>query len=392
MKSCLRCLASVALLVALAAPARGASNAPAQEAIDRVVAANREGVALYQSGQLAAARKTIKTALELCKTVGLERHPVAARTHLHLGIILIDGFGQTAAGAKEFREALAIEPTIELTPGLATSAAQVAFDEAVALAPPPIGAAPAAPPPTAAPPLTAAPTPTAAPPPPVEESAADTSLAPVLARRAPVARDDEDEVGDDSDDEDGSWSSRLDLRLLTGMGGGWASGAGELNVDAHTGSASFSGSVLNHATAAVGYWWSPTWMVALEGRFQRVAGPNVVDANGRTYHPASGAVAVFATATWSPQGGALRPFVSASLGAGRIREVVTLAQLHDCGASHAETCVDTVGGGPALVGAAAGFTYGFSKKLALVAGLGTQLAFPESTFNLDLNAGFAFRL
>ncbi|MDB4982527.1 MAG: hypothetical protein JWM82_3279, partial [Myxococcales bacterium] len=188
-----------------------------------------------------------------------------------------------------------------------------------------------------------------------------------------------------------SWTSRLDLRLLAGAGGGWASGAGELNADYQT-TAGFSGSLLNHATAVVGYWVTSAWMLSLEGRFQRVAGPNVIDANGHTYHPATGAVAAFATATWSPPAAGLRPFVSASLGAGRIRETVTFSQLHDCGASRAETCVDTVGGGPALAGAAAGFTYGLTKQLALVAGLGAQLGVPETTFNLDVNAGFAMRL
>ncbi len=368
-------MASFALAALVATPAAQAADAQATQAvIDQVVAANREGVAQFQDGQLAEARKTIKAALETCKAAGLDRHPVAARTHVHLGIILFDGFGLKDAAAKEFRDALAIEPKIDLTPGLATPAAQVVFEEAIAFAPPPAAA-----------PVKAAP---AAP---TEEATADETpgAAPVVARRA--KRDDDDDDDDDNADGDEGWKARLDLRLLVGAGGGWASGAGELNADYQT-SAGFSGSLLNHATAVVGYWLTPDWMLSLEGRFQRVAGPNVIDANGRTYHPASGAMAAFATATWSPPAAGLRPFVSASLGAGRIRETVTFSQLHDCGASHAETCVDTVGGGPALAGAAAGFTYGLTKQLALVVGLGAQLAVPETTFNLDVNAGFAMRL
>jgi hypothetical protein len=387
MRLCLSWMASLAVAAVVATPARAADAQATQAVIAQIVAANREGVAQYQDGQLADARKTIKAALETCKAAGLDKHPVAARTHVHLGIILIDGFGLKDAGAKEFRDALAIEPKIDLTPGLATPAAQVVFEEAIAFAPPPRAApAKSAPPP----PQEAQEAQEAEAAPPEETPARQERAAPVLARRA-ARDDDDDDDDDDGDDDTGGWTSRLDLRLLTGPGGGWASGAGELNADYHT-SAGFSGSFFNHATAVVGYWLTPDWMLSLEGRFQRVAGPNVVDANGRTYHPASGAVAAFATATWSPVATGVRPFVSGSVGAGRIRETVTFSQLHDCGASHAETCVDTVGGGPALAGAAAGFTYGLTKQLALVVGLGVQLAVPETTFNLDLNAGFAMRL
>jgi hypothetical protein len=365
--------ASIAMpRVAASAPAAGATgDEGASDAIAKIVDVNRQGVALYRRGQLPEARRLLRSALELCKASGLERHPVAARTHIHLGIVLVAGFGLADAGAREFREALAIEPAIDLTPGLATPAVQVVFNEEFALAPSAREAMRAAAP--------------------VAFDATDDGAAPAIRRRA--ARDDDgDDDEEPSDDDEGAWTSRLDLRLLTGMGGGWASGAGELNVDAHTGAASFSGSLLNHATVAVGYWLRPTWMLSLEGRFQRVAGPTIVAADGRTYHPATGAVAVFATATWSPRFGALRPFVSASAGAGRIREVVTFSQLHDCGPSRAEVCVDTVGGGPALAGAAAGLTYDLGKKVAVVASLGAQVAVPTTTFNLDLNAGFALRL
>jgi hypothetical protein len=371
-------LAVVAALVAFAAPAQGA---PSEDALDRVVALNKEGVAQFQGGELATARKTIRSALDLCKTTGLEKHPVAARTHIHLGIILIDGFGQTAAGTKEFRDALAIEPKIELTPGLATSAATVAFEEAVAFAPAP--GAPAAAPVAEEPPPARDPAPVAVD---DEEEKRPSRPAPTVVRRA--ARE---ETDDEDGDEDEDGGSRFDVRLVVGPGGGWASGAGELNIDARS-DGSFSGSVVNHATVGVGYWWKPEWLLSLDGRFQRVAGVNGVDAAGHKYAPASGAIAVLATATWSPRGGTLRPFVSTSLGAGRIRETVRFSQYKDCGPMHDQVCVDTVGGGPAIVGGAAGLTYALSKDLGLVAGLGAQLAVPTTTFNLDLNVGFAYQL
>ncbi|HVZ74404.1 MAG TPA: tetratricopeptide repeat protein [Polyangia bacterium] len=370
-------VAPLALVLLASSSAAAADADPGPSAIDRVVDANREALSAYKSGQFAQARKLLMTALDQCEAAGLERHPVAARTHVHLGVVLLGGYGRNDAASKQFAQAFAIEPGIQLTPGLETPVIRAAFDEAAVLAP---GAASA----SGVAPASAAPDQ-------VSQTEADGSDAPMLART--LARP------DDADDQDEAAAAAgdvhvrhgLELRLLGGPGGGWANGAGELNVDSQTGAAPFSGEAFNHLTASVGYWLRPTWMLSLDGRFQRVAGPTIVDAGGRTYHPASGAIAAFATATWSPRTGSLRPFVSASLGAGHIREVVTFTQLHDCGAGHHATCVDTVGGGPALAGAAAGLTLDVAARVSLVASVGAQAAAPTSTFNLDANLGVAVR-
>ena len=135
-------------------------------------------------------------------------------------------------------------------------------------------------------------------------------------------------------------------------------------------------------------------MLSLQGRFQYVTGPTTIEANNHTYQPASGATAVFVAGTWSPTEGKgkLRPFISGSVGGGRIRHVVTLSTYKDCGPAKNETCVDTVGAGPFLAGAGGGVLYDLGQSLSLVGAINTQIGAPKFTFNIDFNAGVAFHL
>ena len=183
----------------------------------------------------------------------------------------------------------------------------------------------------------------------------------------------------------------MQLGALLGGGVGWASGVGDVNADTHV-AGSFAAAKLGHLQLEGGYWLTNEIMLSLAGRFQMVTGPTVVEANMRTYHPATYATAVFAEGTWSPAMGRLRPYVSAAVGAGKIRHVVTLSQLKDCGPMRNEVCVDTVGAGPFLAGVGGGLMYDLGERLALVAAANTQIGAPTFTFNIDLNAGLAFRL
>ena len=134
---CLAATVLVAAAVAQAAPSE-------QETIAQVVELNRQGVALYQKKHFDGARKVLKqVALELCESAGLDHHPVAARTHIHLGIVIIAGFGQREIGSRQFNEALLIDPNITLTPGLETPAAQDVFNEVLLGGASPKTAAPA---------------------------------------------------------------------------------------------------------------------------------------------------------------------------------------------------------------------------------------------------------
>jgi hypothetical protein len=392
-------VAFVAAWLAMAAPAR----ADETDTVARVVELNREGVAQYQKKHYDAARKVLKQALELCESAGLGHHPVAARTHIHLGIVIVAGFGQREIGTRQFNEALQIDPNITLTPGLATPVVEDVFNETLLAVSPktaPRPAAPAEAAPSDAPAETRAQdapaSEPAAPPAPAPRpseaarAAADDDDAPRAERRAPPARRANDEE-DDGGDEAAGLASRVQIAALLGGGVGWASGTGDVNADTKV-SGSFAAAKLGHLELEGGYWLTDEIMLSLAGRFQVVTGPTVVEANMRTYHPASYATAVFAEGTWSPALGRLRPYVSGAVGAGKIRHVVTLSQLKDCGPMRNETCVDTVGAGPFLAGVGGGLMYDLGASFALVGAINTQIAAPTFTFNVDLNAGLAFRL
>jgi hypothetical protein len=227
-------------------------------------------------------------------------------------------------------------------------------------------------------------------------SAADTeieALAPGASRRAPAETVKKKDDDDDDDDDESMPASRIQIGAMLGSGFGWASGMGDVNADTPV-SGGFAAAKLGHIAAEAGYWMTPHLMLSLQGRFQIVSGPTVIEHNGHTWQPASGATAIFAAATYAlgPIAKNLRPFVSASLGGGRIRHVVTLSNLRDCGQNHTETCVDTVGGGLFLAGVGGGLNYALGESLGLVAGINTQLGAPNFTFNVDVNAGVAFRL
>ena len=201
-----------------------------------------------------------------------------------------------------------------------------------------------------------------------------------------------DEEGEsEGEGEAAGLASRVQISALLGGGVGWASGTGDVNADTHV-SGSFAAAKLGHLELEGGYWLTDEIMLSLAGRFQMVTGPTVVEANMRTYHPASYATAVFAEGTWSPALGRLRPYLSGAVGAGKIRHVVTLSQLKDCGPMRNEVCVDTVGAGPFLAGVGGGLMYDLGGSFALIGAINTQIAAPAFTFNVDLNAGLAFRL
>ena len=73
--------------------------------------------------------RTLKQALEVCNTSGLDNHPIKARTHIHFGVVAIVGFKQRDA-IKHFKKAIEIEPEIKLTKSLVTPQLQDAFEEA----------------------------------------------------------------------------------------------------------------------------------------------------------------------------------------------------------------------------------------------------------------------
>src|SRR5262249_49112747 len=109
----------------------------------------------------------------------------------------------------------------------------------------------------------------------------------------------------------------------------------------------------------------------------------------KVFHTANYAAAGFAKGTWRFGSGKIRPFVSVALGGGQIRHVVTFKLLKNCGPMKNETCVDTIAGGPFLIGPGGGLMANFSDHLALVLQVNAQVAAPDFTFNVDGNVGMA---
>jgi hypothetical protein len=104
--------------------------AQAQDVTAKVTQMNREALAAIDKREFEKARELLKRALDVCQASGLEQHPLAARTHVHMGVVIIEGFKNRELGVKQFAEALAIEPDIALTPALATPELDEAFEEA----------------------------------------------------------------------------------------------------------------------------------------------------------------------------------------------------------------------------------------------------------------------
>src|SRR4051812_41520574 len=149
----------------VAGPTAWAQDEGEDDAVAKVTQLNRQAIEAYQAHKVDDAQKILRQALALCASAALEQHPINARTHIHLGMILIGGAKQRAAGIAELKKALAIQPDIGLTKSLATPEMQKAFDEAksgAGGAPSPGGdlpEAPTAPTPTPTPPTPAAATP-----------------------------------------------------------------------------------------------------------------------------------------------------------------------------------------------------------------------------------------
>jgi len=108
------------------------ASAQSDEVVDKVTKMNKKAVEEYENLNFEDARKILKEALDFCSQNGLDKHPVKARTHIHLGIVILSGFKQREVAIKQFRKALEIQPDIKLTKSLANPEVQEAFDEAVA--------------------------------------------------------------------------------------------------------------------------------------------------------------------------------------------------------------------------------------------------------------------
>jgi hypothetical protein len=121
-----------AVLVTLATAPTTFARADAQEdtALNKIVALNKKAVAAYEALDVDSAASLLNQALRLCKSAHLDQHSATARTHLHLGVVYIGGLKYPELGLAEFREALAIDPHIQIPKSLLNPDVQAALDQA----------------------------------------------------------------------------------------------------------------------------------------------------------------------------------------------------------------------------------------------------------------------
>ncbi|HEX3904538.1 MAG TPA: tetratricopeptide repeat protein [Polyangia bacterium] len=483
----------VALLLVVSLSARAEADST-DDTVAKITQMNKDAVAAFQAQKFEDARKILKQGLDLADASGLQQHPITARTHIHMGIVLIAGFKQRDLGIKQFRKALEIESTINLTKALITPELTDAFNEAKGGAAAPAATPPATPP--SAPP--------AATPPPTEpaeepaEPAAPPTVAPaeepssgivhdpitegkrgsaisvtvgiqpdlkfdkmVLAYRpagaseflgremkevsegkygaeipttattgdsvayyveaddadgnsvankgsvdSPLvinlggksaAKKPSDEGNGEGDDEDEEPDHQYFVGLMLGSGFGWATGPGDTNHTVNITPAGIAPAKLLQIAPEFGYWLSSSLMLSLQLRYQVITGTiDPYDSNGHDYKTAHYAFAAFAKATWKlgDDEGSLHPFFSLAAGGGYIRHVVTLhpnstQQPTQCGPMMNQACVDTIQGGPILVGPGGGIFFDLTDNVSLVGQANAVLGFWDFTFNLDINVGVA---
>jgi hypothetical protein len=120
------------------------SPAQAQDpaVLQTVTDLNKKAVEAYENLDMEEAAKFLQEALRLCAKEGLNNHKVKARTHIHLGIVLLAGLKQRERGMQQFKRALEIDPTIRPTKSLVNPEIQAAFEEAARDAGVPTGEAP----------------------------------------------------------------------------------------------------------------------------------------------------------------------------------------------------------------------------------------------------------
>ncbi len=117
------------VLLGAAGPARAQDENPA--AVEKVTKLNKKAVDEFENLNFDQARKILKDALDVCSRSGLDGSQIAARTHVHLGVVLFAGFKQKDDALAEFKKALEIAPEIKLDKLLATPEIQQVFDQAV---------------------------------------------------------------------------------------------------------------------------------------------------------------------------------------------------------------------------------------------------------------------
>jgi len=78
--------------------------------VQKVVELNKKALAAFADLNLDEAIKFLKEALEVCETHQLEKHPAAARTHVHWGRSMWPGSGSATTAWRSSRKRCASIP------------------------------------------------------------------------------------------------------------------------------------------------------------------------------------------------------------------------------------------------------------------------------------------
>jgi hypothetical protein len=395
-------LAALVSLLTIAVP--GIAAAQDQGAVNKVTNLNKKAIDAYNKQDYETARELLKQALELCASAGLDKHPIRARTHIHFGIVAIVGFKQREVGLKQFRKALEVQPDIKLTKSLATPELQDAFEEAVLASNESGGGGGGAPAgggdngggdddggkrPAQA-----------------DDGAGgggDDGDGPPKIRRPPPPRK---KTGDDEDDKSNGKIAQKGVFYFSlggGIGVGLIKGSGELDPAAHKLDApGFALAQLGQLAPEVGFFLAPDLLLSAQMRIQYVTGlngktPRVAGTCGSDNFcsPGDGALAAFAKVTYLALDAPFHLTFGGQIGGGNIRHPLEFPDDKMCKASPTgatQTCVDSLAGGPFLIGPTAGLWYELGDSIDLTFGVNTALGVPNFTFNFDLDVGLGFRI
>jgi hypothetical protein len=389
----------LSLFVAVAV--QGTAAAQDQAAVNKVTNLNKKAIDAYNKQDYETARAVLKEALELCASAGLDKHPIRARTHIHFGIVAIVGFKQREVGLKQFRKALEVQPDIKLTKSLATPELQDAFEEAV-LASGGGGGGGGPTPPAEGGEGGGAEGGGGGPPP---DDGEEGGPKPTVRKPAPPRK----KPGDEDDKDEKGQNGMFFVALTGGIGFGLIKGEGELDPIAHKLDApGFALAQTAQATPEVGFFLSHDLMLSGQLRLQYVGGlngkeprpvPNNPQPCGSDNYcaPGNGAIAFFLKATYLTLEAPFHISIGGQVGGGNIRHALEFGDDKTCQAAAGanqpkQSCVDTLAGGPFLIGPTLGIWYEIGDSLDFIFAVNTALGVPHFTFNFDLALGLGFRI
>jgi hypothetical protein len=213
-----------------------------------------------------------------------------------------------------------------------------------------------------------------------------------------VSRRTGEEEEEEEEDEDEGPDHRYFVGILAGSGIGYATGNGDTNHDIQINPAGLAVSGLMQIAPEFGYWLNSGLMLSLQIRYSYITGTTDIhelmpnQCPDGVCHTANYALAVFGKATWKYGEGKWHPFFSLAAGGGRIRHVVSFKRqmLTNCGPNRNETCIDTIGAGPVLLGPGGGIMYDLTERTSIVLQSNAVLGFPDFTAHIDGNVGVAF--